>query len=96
VARRLNDQRSSITVHTRRVRENGTFADRPRSGAPRVTTVRQNNYIRQHHLRDKFLTVESTCSKRVGNRGVPVSRYTKKPPSGVAEVTHDIDLENEL
>jgi len=66
-------------LFTRPVRETGTFADRPRSGVPRVTTVRQDIhffYIRQRHLRDMLLTAESTCSEVVGNRGVPVSRYT--------------------
>jgi len=76
VARRLNVARSTITRLTRRVRETGTIADRPRSGAPCVTTVSQDNYIRQRHLHDRLLTVESTCSEVVGNHGVPVSRYT--------------------
>jgi len=51
MARRFNVARSTVTRLTRRVRETGTFADRPRSDAPRVTTVRQDNYIRQRHLR---------------------------------------------
>ena len=41
--------------------------------------------IRQRHLRDRFLTAESTCSEVVGNRGVQVGRYTKKTPSGAGE-----------
>ena len=54
VARRFNVARSNIIRLTRRVREARTFADRPRSVAPRVTTVRQDNYIRQRLLGDRF------------------------------------------
>ena len=54
----------------------GTFADRPRSGRPRVTSVRQDNSIRQRHLSDRFVTAESTSRVVVGNRGRPISRYT--------------------
>ena len=51
------------------------FADRPSSGRPCVTSVRQDNFIRQRHLRDRFVTAESTSSVVVGNRGRPISRY---------------------
>ena len=76
VARRFNVSRSTIARLVQRVRATGTFADRPRSGAPRVTSVRQDNYIRQRHLRDRFLMAESTSRLVIGNRRVPVSRYT--------------------
>ena len=76
VARRFNVSRSTIARLVQRVRATGTFADRPRSGAPRVTSVGQENYIRQRHLRDRFLTAESTSRLVIGNRRVPVSRYT--------------------
>ena len=76
VANRFNCSRSTVTRLVQRVRVTGTLADRPRSGAPRVTTRRQDNFIRQRHLRDRFVTAESTTNLVVGNRGVPVSRYT--------------------
>ena len=76
VARRLNVSRSTIRRLVRRVRVTGTFADRPRSGRPRVTSVRQDNFIRQHHLHDRFVTAESTSRVVVGNRACPISRYT--------------------
>ena len=52
------------------------FADRPRSGRPRVTSIRQDNFIRQCHLRDRFVTVESMSHVVVCNCGRPISRYT--------------------
>ena len=76
VARRFNVLRSTIPRLVRRVRVTGTFADRPRSGRPRVTSVRQDNFVRQHHLRDRFVTAEWTSRVVVSNRGRPISRYT--------------------
>jgi len=40
-----------------RVNAAGTTADRPRPDQPRVTTVRQDNYIRQRHLRNRRLSL---------------------------------------
>ena len=68
VAQRFNVSHSTISRLVQRVRVTGTFADRPRSGAPRVTTVRRDNYIRQRHLRNRFLTAESTTHLVIGNR----------------------------
>ena len=76
VARRFNISRWTIRRLVRRARVTGTFADRPRSGRPRVTSVRQHNFIRQPHLRDRFVTAESTSRVVVGNRGRPISLYT--------------------
>ena len=76
VARRFNVSRSTILRLIRRVRDTGTFADRPRSGRPRVTSVRQDNYVRQRHLRDRFVTAESTSRVVEVNHGRPVSRHT--------------------
>jgi transposase len=71
-----NVSRSTIWRLVRRVRVTGTFADRPRSGRPRVTSVRQDNFICHRHLRDRFVTGESTSRLVVGNRGRPISHYT--------------------
>ena len=76
VARRFNVSRSTIPRLVRRVRVTETFADRPRSGRPRVASVRQDNLIRQRHLRDRFVTAESTSRVVVGNRARPISRDT--------------------
>ena len=75
VVRRFNVLRSTIRRLVRRVTVTGTFADRPRSGRPRVTSVRQDNFIRRH-LRDRFVTAESTSCVVVGNRARSIRRYT--------------------
>ena len=49
VARRYNVSGSTIVHLIRRIRVTGTFADRPRSGRPLVTSVRQDNYVCQRH-----------------------------------------------
>ena len=54
VAGQYNVSRSTISMLVQRVNVTGTVADRPRSDAPRVTSIRQDNLIRQRHLRKKF------------------------------------------
>ena len=76
VTRRFNVLRSTIWRLVRRVRVTGTFADQPRSGRPRVTSARQDNFIRQRHLRDRFVTAESMSREVVGSLGRPISHYT--------------------
>ena len=76
VARHFGVSRSTIARLVQRVNTTGSLPDRPRSGAPRVTSVRQDVFIRQHHLRDRFTTSQSTSSVVVGNRGRTVSRNT--------------------
>jgi len=69
VARRFNVADSTITRLVTRVNATGTTADRQRLGQPRVTIVRQDNYIRQRHIRNRFATAQSTANAMVGNRG---------------------------
>ena len=76
VAGRYNVSRSTITRLVQRVNMTGRVEDRPRSGAPRVTSVRQDNFIRQRHLRDRFLTAQGTSNVVVGNHGRPIHRTT--------------------
>ena len=76
VARQFNVSRSTIARLVQRINTTGTLKDRQRSGAPRVTSIRQDNYIRQHHLRDRFLTAQSTSDMDIGNRGRTISRNT--------------------
>ena len=59
-----------------RVNATGTTTDRPRPGQPRITSVRQYNYIRQRHLRNRFATAQSTAKAMVGNRGRSIHRDT--------------------
>ncbi len=75
-ARRYNVARSTIVRLVRRVAVTGNVADRPRTGQPRVTTRRQDVYIRQRHLRERFLNAQQTASIVIGNRGVPIHRRT--------------------
>ena len=76
VAGRFGVSRSTITRLVQRVNTTGSLSDRPRSGAPRVTSVRQDVFIRQRYLRDRFTTSKSTSAVVVGNRGRAVSRNT--------------------
>ena len=76
VARRFNVSRSTITRLVHRVIVTGGLSDRPRPGAPRVTSVRQDNFIRQRHLRDRYVTAESTALTVNWNRGRTISRNT--------------------
>jgi len=69
VAGRFNVADSTITRLVTRVNATGTTADRPRPGQSRVTRVRQDNYIRQRHLRNRFATAQSIAKAMVGNSG---------------------------
>jgi len=71
VARRFNVADSTITRLVTRVNATGTTADRPCPcpGQPRVTSVRQDNYIRQRHLRNRLAMAQSTANAMVSNRG---------------------------
>ena len=47
IARHFHISRSSVTRLIRCARVNGTFADRPSSGRPCITTIRQDNHLLQ-------------------------------------------------
>ena len=69
VARRLNCTRSTIYSLRNRLQQTGSTSDRPRSGQPRVTTQRQDVFIRRRHQRNRFQTASSTARQVVGLRG---------------------------
>ena len=69
IAGRFNVHQSTITRLLRKYRATGSVKDRPRSGQPRVTTRRQDIFIRQRHLRDRFVTSVSTSKNVVGRHG---------------------------
>ena len=69
VTRRFNISRSTIRRLVRRVKSYGNVCRSP-------TFVRQDNFICQRHLRDRFVTTESTSRVVVGNCDCPISRYT--------------------
>ena len=74
VAWQYNVLRSTISRLVQRVNVTGTVADRPRSDAPRVTSIRQYNLKRQRHLRDRFSTARSMSNAVKGKRGRPIHR----------------------
>ena len=76
VARRFNMARSTITRLVHRVNVTGSLSDRPRPGALRVTSVRQDTHILLHHLGDRYVTAESTASLVIGNCERTISRNT--------------------
>ena len=69
VARQLNCDHSTISRLLMRYQLSGTTKDRPRPGQPRVTTPRQDIFIRQRHLRERFLTSSSTIRILLGRHG---------------------------
>ena len=69
VATRFNCSVRTIEYLLERLRRTGSTSDRPRSGQPRVTTNRQDAYIRQLHLRNRFQTTTSTARQVAGRRG---------------------------
>ena len=76
VALRFNVARCTINRLVLRYRATGSVADRPRAGAPRVTSRRLDVYIRVCHLRNRFLTASSTARVIMGNRGRPIHGTT--------------------
>ena len=76
LARQFNVSQSTISRLSRKFAVTGSTKDRPRPGAPRVTTRRQDNFIRQRHLRDRFTTAVSTAAGMRGRTGRNISRFT--------------------
>ena len=75
VARRFGDHRTTLNRLVGRLLTTRTTDDRPRSGRPRVTSHIQDRYIRIRHLRNRFLTAESTAAglpfpRRISSRTV--------------------------
>jgi hypothetical protein len=58
------------------LRDTGTTSDRPRSGRPRVTTLRQDRHIRFIHLRNRFDTAVHTARLTPGRTNVRISDQT--------------------
>lgn len=76
VARALNVHRSTSSRLHQRLKQNGTTADRPRPGRPRVTSPRQDRYIRLTHLRNRLLTPTETAQNTPGIHNNRISRDT--------------------
>ena len=74
VAHALNVSQSTISKLWNRFRQSGSTADAPRSGRPRVATPAKDRFIRLHHLRNRFLSAQSTVQALPGNQRI--SRQT--------------------
>lgn len=61
IARRLGIHRNTIRNTVRRYATTGSTAELPRSGRPRITTARDDQYIRTSHLRDRFRNATHTA-----------------------------------
>ena len=80
VANHFRVHKSTISRLYDRLRTTGTTDDRPRPGRDRVTTRREDAFIRLSHLRNRFQTPEETaknirgphingiCRRTVSNR----------------------------
>ncbi len=68
VARALNCSRQTIFNLRVRMHPTGTVADRPRPGASRVTSLREDQAIRWRHLGNRFVTATCTSREMFGGR----------------------------
>ena len=68
IARRLGVAQSTISRLHERLDTTGTTSDRPRSGRPRETTLRQDCQIRLIHLRNRFKTSVETAATIPGRQ----------------------------
>ena len=76
IARQLHVHPSTITRLRIRFIATGSVADRPRPGAPPVTSARQDRNIRMQHIRNRFQTAAATARVTQGNRRRPISGRT--------------------
>ena len=89
VARRLNCNRSTITRLCQRIRLTGETHGNPRSGRPRISSLRTDRHLHLRHLRDRFLTATQTArefgisrqtvSRRLRERGLRCRRPYRGP-----------------
>ena len=76
VARGFDVQRTQISCLWTRYRETESVKDPPRSGRPKVRTLKQDHHIRLQHLRNRFLQATETARTTVGTHGRPVNEHT--------------------
>ena len=75
IAQRLNIHRHTVRNTVRRFRRTGSTSELPRSGRPRITTARYDQFIQQSPLRDRFLNATYTA-KNLPNAGRRISAQT--------------------
>ncbi|CAC5420354.1 unnamed protein product [Mytilus coruscus] len=76
VANNFGVSKLTITRLMSRLRQTGSSNDRPRSGRPRETTLRQDRRIRFTHLRDRFLPATITARQTPGRHNPRISAQT--------------------
>ncbi|VDI22612.1 Hypothetical predicted protein, partial [Mytilus galloprovincialis] len=76
VANHFNVSRITIARLNTRLRDTGTTNDRPRSGRPRKTTLRQDRHIRIVHLRNRFVNASQTARHTHGRHNNRISAQT--------------------
>ena len=76
IANHFNCSRMTIYRLLVRVRATGTTSDRPRSGRPGETTLRQDRHITLIHLRNRFVTAVETARRTPGIRNNRISDQT--------------------
>ena len=76
VADHFNVSRITISRLMIRLRQTGRTNDRPRNGRPRVTSKRQDIYLRLIHLRNCIITAEDTAHRTPALANVRISDPT--------------------
>lgn len=76
VARHFNVCRATVRDLQNRWRTRGSTKDRPRTGRPRVTSHREDRFIRLTHLRDRLRTAQATADNFRGREGRRISNMT--------------------
>ena len=70
IARQMHVSQSTISRLWARFQNTGSTADAARTGRPRVTTPALDRYIRQSHLRNRFLSASTTARTLPGMRRI--------------------------
>lgn len=76
VVKNFNVSRMTIARIKTRLRDTGTTNDRPRSGRPRETTLRQDRHILIIHLRNRFVNASQTARQTNGRHNNRISAQT--------------------
>ncbi|GFO02071.1 transposable element tcb2 transposase [Plakobranchus ocellatus] len=81
VARRFQMQRRIICNIWQRFQQRGVTTDLPRSARSRITTHAEDRFIQLQHMRNRFLTAQSTAKNFQGPRNIspdtPLDVYAK-------------------
>ena len=78
VARIVGVHRNTVDALWRRYQQFGTTRDWPRSGRPRVTSIRQDTFIRVVHLRERLRTASLTARSIPGLRRISPQTVRKR------------------